>query len=77
MIVAAAALSGSCLSGAAVLISFAAGTVPLMFTLQSQYFHFGSRFSPVALDRLRRVLAAVSVGLLLYRGASDPALLCQ
>ncbi|MEI8310980.1 MAG: sulfite exporter TauE/SafE family protein [Verrucomicrobiota bacterium] len=77
MIVAAAALSGSALSGATVLVAFAAGTVPLMFALQSQYFRFGSRLSPLALDRVRRVLAAVSVGLLLYRGASDPTILCQ
>lgn len=77
MIVAAASLSGSALSGATVLVAFAAGTIPLMFALQSQYFRIGSRLSPLALDRVRRVLAAVSVGLLLYRGASDPTLLCQ
>lgn len=77
MIVAAAALSGSAVSGAVVLAAFAAGTIPLMFALQSQYFRLGSRLSPLALDRVRRILAAVSVGLLLYRGASDPTLLCQ
>ena len=77
MIVAAAALSGSALSGATVLVAFAAGTIPLMFALQSQYFRIGSRLSPLALDRVRRVLAAVSVGLLLYRGTSGPTLLCQ
>ncbi len=77
LIVAAAALSGSAISGAAVLVAFAAGTVPLMFALQSQYFRLGSRFTPVVLDRLRRALAAVSVGLLLYRGMGDPNLLCR
>ena len=77
MIVAAAALSGSALTGAMVLVAFAAGTVPLMFALQSQYFRLGAKFSPLTLDRLRRVLAAVSVGLLLYRGSMDPTLLCR
>jgi len=77
LIVAAAALSGSAASGAAVLAAFALGTVPLMLALQSQYFRFGARFSPAVLDRARRLLAAVSVGLLLYRGLGDPGTLCQ
>lgn len=77
LIIAASALSGSALSGAAVLVAFAAGTVPLMFAIQSQYFRIGGRFSPLALDVLRRTLAAVSVGLLLYRGMGDPGFLCQ
>lgn len=77
LIVAAAALSGSALSGAAILLAFAAGTVPLMFAIQSQYFRIGSRFSPTALDILRRALAVISIGLLVYRGAADPSFLCQ
>lgn len=77
LIVAAAALSGSATSGALVLLCFAAGTVPLMFAIQSQYFRFGARFSPAVLDRLRRGLAAASVAVLVYRGVTDPALLCQ
>lgn len=77
LIVAAAALSGSASSGALVLLCFAAGTVPLMLAIQSQYFRFGSRLSPAVLDRLRRGLAAASVALLVYRGVTDPTLLCQ
>lgn len=77
LIIAAAALSGSAVSGAVVLMAFSLGTVPLMFAIQSQYFRFGSRWTPLVLDRLRRALAAVSVGLLLYRGMADPSLLCR
>jgi sulfite exporter TauE/SafE len=75
IIVGAASLSGSAASGAAVLAAFAAGTVPLVFAIQSQ--HFRLKFSPVVLDRVRRGLAAVSVGLLVYRGIGDPGMLCQ
>jgi len=77
LIVAAAALSGSAVSGAWVMLAFAAGTVPLIFALQSQYFRIGARFSPGLLDRLRRALAVVSIGLLVYRGAADSCPLCQ
>jgi len=77
LVVAAAALSGSALSGAAVLLAFAAGTVPLMFALQSQYFRMGSRWSPATLDIVRRALALVSIVLLVYRSTADPSLLCQ
>jgi len=76
-VVAAAALSGSALSGAVVLLAFAAGTVPLMLVLQSQYFRVGSRWSPATLDVIRRSLAVVSIVLLVYRGTADPSLLCQ
>jgi len=77
LIVAAAALSGSAVSGGLVLLAFGAGTVPLMLALQSQLFRFGTRFSPLTLDRLRRGLAAASVALLVYRGMGNPAFLCR
>jgi len=77
LIVAAAALSGSAASGAIVLLAFGAGTVPLVFALQSQFFRVGARFSPLTLDRVRRALAAASVALLVYRGMGNPAFLCR
>lgn len=77
LIVAAAAISGSAVSGALVMLAFAVGTVPLIFALQSQYFRIGARFSPGLLERLRRSLAVVSIGLLVYRGMGDSCFLCQ
>lgn len=77
LIVAAAALSGSAFTGMLVLVAFCLGTIPLMFALQSQYFRLGKKLSPLALDRIRRVLAVVSVGVLLYRGSGDPSQLCR
>jgi sulfite exporter TauE/SafE len=68
LVVAAAALSGSALSGATVMAAFGLGTIPLLLALQSQYFLLGSRWSPQTMDYLRRGLALASVVLLLVRG---------
>lgn len=77
LIFAAAAFSGSAAAGATILFAFALGTVPLMYALQSQYFRIGATFSPATLDIARRMLAAVSVALLVYRGTGDFPVICQ
>lgn len=79
LVILAASLSGSALSGLFVMLSFAIGTVPLVFILQSQYGYLSSRVSPYTVDILRRSLALVSIGLLIYRGLSGPAncLICH
>jgi len=68
LVVAAAALSGSAWSGGSIMIAFALGTVPLLLVLQSQFFRLGARWSPDAMDYVRRGLAFVSVILLVARG---------
>jgi len=77
LMLAASALAGSAWSGAAIMAAFAVGTVPLILAIQSQYFRFSTRLTPVGLERIRRVLAAASVAILVYRGLGDPALMCQ
>lgn len=68
LVVAAAALSGSALSGGSIMAAFALGTVPLLLVLQSQFFRLGARWSPSVMDYLRRGLALAAVVLLLVRG---------
>jgi sulfite exporter TauE/SafE len=70
LVVVAAALSGSAWSGAAIMASFALGTVPLLLLLQSHVLLLGGRWSPTTMDLLRRGLALASVVLLVMRGFS-------
>ncbi len=76
LVVTAAALSGSALDGAGIMLAFALGTIPLLFLLQSQFFRFGALWSPRVMDYLRRGLALVSVALLLVRGTYGAATGC-
>ena len=69
IVVAAAGLSGSARSAAVIMASFAIGTVPLLLALQSQYFRIAAKWSPAAMDRVRRGLALAAVVVLLIRGA--------
>lgn len=76
LVVMAAALSGSAWSGAAIMAAFAAGTMPLLMLLQSQYLRLGRTWSPAAMDRVRRGLALASVVILLVRGTYSAATGC-
>lgn len=80
LVLGAAAFSGSALGGASLLLAFGAGTVPLLFFVQNRLGWLQSRWSPTAIDRLRRGLALASVVLLLVRGtytASTGCPMCQ
>lgn len=68
LVVAAAALSGSAFAGAALMLSFGLGTVPLLFLLQNRLAWLERRWSPRTIDLTRRGLALVCVILLLVRG---------
>lgn len=68
LVVVAAALSGSAWSGGLLLGAFGLGTVPLLFLMQNRMAALRTRWSPRAMDYLRRGLAAASVVLLLARG---------
>ncbi len=63
----AAIFSGSALGGGMLLAAFALGTMAPMWLLQSQFFRLQKRFSPVALNRLQKSLALISVLLVLWR----------
>ncbi|MEX1118164.1 MAG: sulfite exporter TauE/SafE family protein [Terrimicrobiaceae bacterium] len=67
LVVGAAALSGSGLSGAALMVMFGAGTVPLLFLVQNRLTALGGKWSPQRMDLLRRGLAMASVILLVVR----------
>lgn len=68
LVVVAAALSGSAWSGAAIMMAFALGTVPLLLVLQSQLFRLAANWRPATMDRVRRGLAFAGVVLLVVRG---------
>ncbi len=67
LVVGAAALSGSGVSGAGLMLMFGAGTVPLLFLLQNRLAALGGKWSPQRMDLLRRGLAIASVILLVVR----------
>ena len=60
-----ALLAGSFLGGATLMASFAAGTVPLLLVVQTQFARVP--FSPLALQRTRQSLAFISAALLVWR----------
>lgn len=64
-----AVVSGSWLGGAAIAGSFAAGTVPIYWLLQSQVSRVEARFSPVMVQRVQRGFAFISASLLVWRAA--------
>lgn len=68
LVVAAAALAGSALAGAGLLLAFGLGTVPLLFLVQNRLGWLETKWSPRQRDQLRRTLALASIGLLLLRG---------
>jgi sulfite exporter TauE/SafE len=63
----AAVLTGSWLSGAIHMASFAVGTIPLPLFIQANAVLLQRKFSPPALHRIQQVLAFVSAGLLVWR----------
>jgi sulfite exporter TauE/SafE len=65
----AASLTGSWWSGALHMASFAAGTVPLPFLLQTQAFRLQGALSPRAARRAQQALAFASAGLLAWRAS--------
>ena len=67
-----ALFAGSFLNGAQLMATFALGTMPLYWLLQSQYFRIQRRFSPGALQWTRQGLALVSALLLVARALSSP-----
>lgn len=68
LVVAAAALAGSALAGAGLLLAFGFGTVPLLFLVQNRLGWLEAKWSPRQRDQLRRTLALASIALLLLRG---------
>jgi sulfite exporter TauE/SafE len=72
LVVAAAALAGSALSGAIVMAAFGFGTAPLFFAVQNRLAAIERSWSPRAMDCVRRVLAVASIALLLVRGTYAP-----
>jgi len=66
-----ALFAGSFLNGAQLMATFALGTMPLYWLLQSQYFRLQRRFSPSALQWTRQGLALVSALLLVARALSS------
>jgi len=66
-----ALFAGSFLNGAILMASFAFGTMPLYWLLQSQYFRLQHRFSPGSLQWVRQGLALVSALLLVARAISS------
>lgn len=67
-----ALFAGSFLNGAQLMATFALGTMPLYWLLQSQYYRLQRRFSPGALQWTRQGLALVSALLLVARAMSSP-----
>jgi uncharacterized protein len=77
-IVTIAAFSGSALRGAELMLSFALGTLPLLWFAQANYGWVRSRLSPRALSRLQTGVALVAALVLLWRlrgsfGFASPA----
>ena len=64
-----AIVSGSWLGGAAIAGSFAAGTVPIYWLLQSQVSRVEKRLTPRLVQRVQRGFAFVSASLLVWRAA--------
>ena len=64
---AAAAITGSWLSGALHMAAFVAGTVPLYWMLQAQLFRAQTRLSPSIMRLSQRALALISASLLVWR----------
>ena len=77
MVFGVAVFSGSALAGGLLLAAFALGTVAPLWLVQSQYFRLRSRFSPVALSRIQKSLALISLLLIAWRASVgegfDPA----
>lgn len=80
LMVAAAALANSWLSGALIMAAFGAGTFPLLFVAQNRLAWLEARWGPRGMEWTRRTLAAVSLALVLARGfssASGACLMCH
>ena len=67
LMLAAAAITGSWLSGALHMAAFVAGTVPLYWALQAQLFRAQTRLSPSIMRLSQRALALISASLLVWR----------
>lgn len=74
--VAGAAMAGSALNGAVVMMAFGLGTVPLLWAAQKGMAAWERRFSPVVFEGVRRGLALVSVVLLVMRAGYAPETGC-
>lgn len=70
MVFAVALFSGSFFGGARLMALFALGTIPLYWALQWQFLRLRNVLSPLALQRVRRVLAFVSALILCWRAAA-------
>lgn len=65
----AAAVTGSWMSGSLHMMAFAAGTIPLPLFLQTQMLRTQQRIPPIAARWTQQALALVSAGLLVWRAA--------
>jgi sulfite exporter TauE/SafE len=72
-----AAVAGSAWTGAGVMGSFAAGTIPLYLLLQSQVARLQSRFSPKFLRISQQTLALIAASLLITRTVLAPQGCCH
>lgn len=66
-----ALFSGSFFAGGKLMVFFAAGTLPLYWLLQSQYFRLQNKLPPFALQWTKQGLAWVSVVLLTWRAVAN------
>ena len=66
-VVALALLSGSALRGAAFMLAFGVGTIPLLWLVQTQFHRAEARFSPVLMQRVRTGLALAAALLVAWR----------
>lgn len=64
-------MSGMWLDGAIAMSAFAVGTMPALWAAQGGWNWLSGRLAPARLDRLRRILAALALGLVLYRYTLD------
>ncbi len=65
-----ALFTGSATGGGLLLAAFAAGTVIPLWIVQAQFFRLRTRLSPVALGRIQKALALVSLVLVAWRATA-------
>jgi sulfite exporter TauE/SafE len=63
-----AAVAGSATAGGAVMIGFAAGSLPLLLLAQTQAGRLARRFGPRTLQHVQRTAMLLAAGMLVWRG---------
>ena len=70
-LIAMATFAGSAMRGAELMLAFGLGTVPLLWLAQAQLGWLRGRLTPIALGRVRTLLALVSAAVLVWRLRAD------